>query len=1258
MSALDQFWTLVGWVFTLNPEVFERVAVLPKGWVATLIVVCSAGISQAVAQSIILFINQVKPIRFIFSLLINTVLYVAGFVFIVLSTWLITLLPWTADVPLVKLAVVIGIAYAPLVFSFLGALPYLGVPILTGLSIWHLLAMVVGFAAIANVGTGAAFGYLAVGWFVFQVLQQTVGQPIANFGRWLADRTAGVSLARSRRELADLVRGELRQASNPVTQTSLQLTSPTGAAVDEHWTTALSTRPTSKSAPKSAIAPQSSMVSAASIDDLTDRANSIKGQPARPATQRHALQTVFGLLGIAFATICMVILLEPVRNWLLGWYDSLPGFMRFAIDLMWIGIVAVVVSGFLAPLETLGWWAGWYEDEVDTTINSGELATPIAEPDGASRYIVYLDGIGKSTFEYMPDVEDFLNALTPVLPADVALIRGIMPYSVLNNPLDEDRPLAFLWRLTDKVRIANPASVLGLMVNIRNTIIVAVSADKRYGPLYNRGIAQVVYNGLIKNGYRLRSGVPITLIGYSGGGQMAAACATFLKRAVSAPIDVISLGGVISGNCNILELEHLYHFVGDKDGVEKLGPIMFPGRWKLFFLSYWNRAKRRGKISIMSLGPVGHQVPGGIMDPELQLEDGRTALERTIDAIQAALKGEILEDEELAERKPSNYSLYQQAEFNRYTYYPAQQSVSSNYCAIAAWMGRLILPKQDERRQVNGVWFKVYHAPAEQAELVGQVVKLQWSNDPLLQRYVKSTRKDVHFSAEAVYTSRFGGLVHPNRLNHWQQVDPLESLAATHPVDDVIVALPEDGVIVVKGQQDTALAEKRQEYNSATNSAIALQIDAPPMVITGRYYGLVQFQGSVDNSDQYRVIHFNPASRQFDGEEEVVLLPQVVADQNGSFPSVNQHIEDSYLNETGWYIYGAKNRDGQFVVQSLAPRSLLRLQPERVISDAAAGYKFIRQETWSDIAAQKGRIQSVLIATDSQTTPQAAVDDWQEGDRALLLHVYGGIGGKKKEPSAATPIFFGHFAYGLAKVVQDPLTGDLCFDIRYYQVYTNNTDGLPAGALHWSRYMGDRQFGWMGSRPVADILIKHDAFTGYYESPTGRKQSPLHLMLTQLQVMLARYRIGDGTGGTYVGPANNCAQDSNQALFASLQRIEYLIQLQSDWLQTWREHYPDQWQRFQQLVQLGQALKQQLQPFGSPRIDWERNEYNLGSTLEDKPFRNLAAGLNSWRTLLPRLASDRIVKTFLEHGASVWVLRTNQVGGHDPDIEPIAPFTL
>ncbi|MBV8883295.1 MAG: hypothetical protein JO235_04750 [Chroococcidiopsidaceae cyanobacterium CP_BM_RX_35] len=165
-------------------------------------------------------------------------------------------------------------------------------------------------------------------------------------------------------------------------------------------------------------------------------------------------------------------------------------------------------------------------------------------------------------------------------------------------------------------------------------------------------------------------------------------------------------------------------------------------------------------------------------------------------------------------------------------------------------------------------------------------------------------------------------------------------------------------------------------------------------------------------------------------------------------------------------------------------------------------------------------------------------------------------------------------------------------------------------------------------------------------------------MLSQLEAMTARYRIGDGTGATYVGPANNCAQDSNQALFASLRSLAQAIAANQSLLQTWLANNPEQAYHYQQLQKVKAKLYRKLQPLGAPRADWEANEFNLGTTLEDAPLRNLWVGLGSWRTLLPRKASDTIVQVFLKHGAAVWVLRTNQVGGHDPDIEPISPMTL
>ncbi|MEB3277843.1 MAG: CAAX protease [Lyngbya sp.] len=1230
-TALSLFWQLVGWVFALNAEAFRVVSTLPRGLTVALFIVLFAGLSQAIAQSIILFINKVKPLRFVYSLLINALLFVAGFLFLVFSTWLITLLPATVNVSLITVITVFGISYAPLVFSFLGALPYLGLPLLSLLSVWHLLAIVVGFDAVTEIGLNGAFAYVVLGWVILQILQQTVGRPIANFSRWLSDRVAGVDLLTHREDIIDLVQTRAQQSSSV-------------------WQEQLKERITEIRHPNNLSQTTSQTTSKTA---KTPTATATRSEPLKrtenPKTQSNkTLKTILGLLGIAVLTYITIVFLQPVREWWFGWYISLPSLFRFIFNLFWIGVIAIVVAGLLAPLETLGWWAGWYDDEINTIDNAGKLAEPVADFQNISRYIVYLDGIGKSSFEYLPDIEEFLNTLAPALPNNMALIRGIMPYSVLNNPLDQDRPLAFLWKFAEKSRLANPDSILGLLINIRNVLIVGVSADKRYGPLYNQGIAQVVYNGLVNNGYPLDSSIPITLIGYSGGGQMSCACAPFLKRAISAPIDVISLGGVISGNCNILKLEHLYHLVGDEDGVEQIGPIMFPGRWKIFPLSYWNRAKRRGKISIFSMGPVGHQVPGGILDPNLILSDGSSALQQTIDYIKKILQGNLLPQIDLTAVQASNYELYRQADFNRPESYPINQTVNPNlYKPIGTWMGRLILPKLEQRSQIRGVLFEVHHADTEFQHLVGQVVKLGWADHPQVQKLVKAATQDVHFSAEAEYTSKYGGLVHPVRLNHWQSVDPLESLAGSHPVDDMIVML--DGAVQVE-----------TEPTATPNYPVTLRIYQTPIQITGRYYGLIQFIEPIPDTDEFRVIHFNPNSRQFDGPEERVRLPQVIlAPAYGSYPSTTDNIERSPLNETGWYIYGAKDANGRFVVQSLAPRSLLRLQPDRVIF-GKAGDRYILKEAWDNIVAQKGCISSVLCLNRedrSSSAIQNAIEDWQEGDRALLLHSYGGIGGKHKEPAASSPIFFGHFAYGVAQVVRDRLTSELRFEINYHQVYTHNTDGLIAGTLHWSRYVGDRQFGWLGTRPICDILVKLDAFTGDYNFD-GIRRSPLTEMLSQLQVMTARYRIGDGTGGTYVGPANNCSQDSNRALFASIENIKAGIESNQDWLKNWASRHPKQAEDFHRLIELGIDLKRELQPFGQPRSDWENQEYNLGTTLEDEPLRNLAMGLGSWRTLLPRKASDTVVKIFLKYNACVWVLRTNQIGGYNPNIEPIAPITF
>jgi predicted Abi (CAAX) family protease len=1168
--------TLAG-VLRLDGGVFVASVGARHGVMVAIAIVLAAGLSQALGQSIVLFANRVRPARFVFSLLVGAILFAFGYAFLVVSTWAVCRLPGAPHIAFETLALVFALSYAPVLLAFLGGLPYLGSGLMLVLRTWHLLAMIVGVAAVGAIDVLAAAAYVGLGWIVMVLAQRSFGRPVTNLGTRLLDAVAGVSV------------------------------------VDDE-----------------------TLVIGRSEDGMDAAPRATAPVAVLPAAAQHPNRwlALVGLGGVALFAVVVAVALEPVRRAIFGWEDRLPVVLQLPVNLAWLAVIALVVSAFMAPLETLGWWAGWFGDRIDT---SGEDDAADAAPAAAvvSRYIVYLDGIAQSSSRYTSDIETFLDALVPELPAGVRLVRGVMAYSVVNRPLDDDPLFSRFWQFVDALRLKRSQSLLGMIVNLRNVLIVAVSADPRFGPMYNFGIATVMYKALVANGYRRNSGIPVTLIGYSGGGQMACGAATFLKRALGAPIDVISLGGVISGNDPILDLEHLYHLVGTKDNVERIGPVMFASRWSVAAFSFWNRAKRLGTLTEISLGPVGHQVPGGMLDPNARLPDGRTNLRQTLDFIANILAGRLVTFNSGLVKRPSNYARYIEAPWNQPAFYPVGAAVPPGYVAAADWIGRLILPALEQR--FAGAWLEVHHAPAAYAHLTGTTVKLCWAEDSVVDEMRRAVVRDVSFSAEAEYSSAYGGCIHPVRLNHWRMVDPLESLAGARPVDDVVVSLA-----------------GRVDVDESAPTGSTLRIAREPVQISGRYRGLVTFLGPAAGTlDGFRVRHFDSGTQAFSGAEEIVRLPAVVPDLEGVTNSSTAMLEHSPLNAEGWYVYGAPDATGAFVVQSLAPRSLFRIAPDRDIAGSRAAYRYVRKDAWKDIDTSRGAAIAVRMTPDVNDSASGEVA-WKAGDTGLLMHTYGGIGGKMRERASSGPVYFGHFAYGVAEVVEDPLAGELRFDITYHQVYTHNTDGIVAGALHWSRYMGDRQFGWSGVRPVCDLILRHDGFDGNFEIDGERRSSALDALVRQLAAMTARYRIGDGTGGTFVGIANNCAQDANHALFATLRQLQAFVENHPAF-DAWIATSPGQSQRYGALTKLAGDLRKQLQPLGTPRRDWSENQYNLGTTMQDAPITNLVEALASWRCIFPRMAFDAIAHAFLTHGASGTLLATSQIGGFRPEIAPVEP---
>ena len=619
--------------------------------------------------------------------------------------------------------------------------------------------------------------------------------------------------------------------------------------------------------------------------------------------------------------------------------------------------------------------------------------------------------------------------------------------------------------------------------------------------------------------------------------------------------------------------------------------------------------------------------------------------------------------------RTSNYAISTQFLFNQPSYYPIQQTLPEDlYRPTGAWLGRLILPTQEQIQTDQGrdwIWFEVLQAP--DPELLGQILKLAWGPGNLAQTYPPLVTTDVHLG-EVAERSQIRGDVVPTRLDGQEQVGPLRSLSGARPQDDVIVSLMQ-----VTTDQDQ-------------DGDLILWTDLEPVLVVGRWMTLVQILEPVPRdrpgtlelcpedppcaSEFYRVRHYDPTSGDFRGPEEIVRIPQQPPDRNQVFPSTPARIESSAAGQQGWYLYGAQDEEGIFTVQALQPRALMRLQPDQVILGTRAGLQQINQGNWQDTPARKGQVSSVLVDPEVETQP-AALERWQEGDYGLVMHLFGGIGGEKAEPTIAG-VVQGHFSFGLAQVVRDPFTDELIFEILYQQVYAHNPHGIIAGTHTWASYTGNLQRGWLGSRPISDVIVKLDLFTQGYrfetETETGSEAASITTLeifpelLAQLQVMMGRYRTGDGTGTAIVTPATSCVQDSSQALYITIQAIRRQFD-QIPNIDTWIRTHPDspQLQRMGRLGALAQDLEARLAPYGVVRSDWRQNTEALAGIDNRGGFSHNSSLLNallSWRTMLPRRAQDELAQIFLNYGAQLWFLRTNQVGGWDPTLLPLAPTTV
>ncbi|WP_432073475.1 hypothetical protein [Streptomyces wuyuanensis] len=299
--------------------------------------------------------------------------------------------------------------------------------------------------------------------------------------------------------------------------------------------------------------------------------------------------------------------------------------------LLWVFAIGPVLlaEALLARYEVMAYGARWRAPvtELPRGVPYARGAAPDSPPDA---YLVYLDGIGKRRVRDSRDGGQLVKALIARAPG-LRVLGQVQPYSPLADPLAERPVWAWLRRR------------IGVLLFLHNVMQIFVAADHRYRPLYNRAIGSQIAVQLRLAGYRPGSGVPVVLLSYSGGAQVATGAVDGLRTQLGAPLLLITLGGFHNGANDLTRAEHLHRLTSASDRIERLGTWIFPQRWRVFHGSGWNRARRAGKITVHRLDPATHVGPRSYISPSARVPDGRSHLDRTADTVTALIRAGCVE---------------------------------------------------------------------------------------------------------------------------------------------------------------------------------------------------------------------------------------------------------------------------------------------------------------------------------------------------------------------------------------------------------------------------------------------------------------------------------------------------------------------------------------------------------------------------------------------------------------------------------------
>jgi hypothetical protein len=188
---IGRLWQGIGLALSFSPDLLQRVQEYPESRTLIITMAILAGMSLLLGQSAVLFLNRVKPGRFIISLIVNGLLYTLSLMVWGFSIWLIGSWLFEINQPLGTVMRLVALGAAPFIFGFLILMPYLGLMVARILYVWSFLIVLRAVEFTYQVDFWPALVCVGLSWLLMLGMSHTIGIPLVALRNRIWNKVVG-----------------------------------------------------------------------------------------------------------------------------------------------------------------------------------------------------------------------------------------------------------------------------------------------------------------------------------------------------------------------------------------------------------------------------------------------------------------------------------------------------------------------------------------------------------------------------------------------------------------------------------------------------------------------------------------------------------------------------------------------------------------------------------------------------------------------------------------------------------------------------------------------------------------------------------------------------------------------------------------------------------------------------------------------------------------------------------------------------------